>query len=377
MRPDRGRAEEIVLVRPLLPPPGQVLAAIREVFASGVLTNDGPRVRRLEGLLSERLGIPELAVCGSGTAAIQLACSALELTGDVIVPAVGFPATTQAVLRAGGRPVAVDIEDDYLTLDPAAVRAALTPRTCAILAVHTFGCPADVDALAALARSTGLPLIFDAAPCWGVTYRGRPLLAYGDVATLSLHATKLTHAVEGGAVLSTVRPVADAVRRLRNFGIGPDGARRAGGNGRMSEVHAAIGTVVLAQADAEVARRQTVRGWYLDALREVPWLRPYQLRPGAGPQVAAFPVRLLPGAPCDASRLCAELVGWGVHARTYLGGRYRIQPDGVPGYTPVADRAAGDTVCLPFWGALTQSQVARVIEALCAAAAAVPGRRAA
>src|SRR6185436_18567305 len=119
---------------------------------------------------------------------------------------------------------AVDIEDTYLTVDPDAVQAALSRRTCAILPVHTFGCPADIDALSAIAAAAGVPLVCDAAPGWGVHYRGRPLLGYGDVATLSLHATKLTHAIEGGAVIGNTREVAGAVRRLRNFGTGSGGA---------------------------------------------------------------------------------------------------------------------------------------------------------
>lgn len=217
-----------MVVRPLLPPWSTLSAAFHEVVESQILTNDGPRVRRLEALLSAELGVADLAVTGSGTTAIQLACSALELTDEVIVPAAAFPAISQAVLRAGATPVAVDIEDTYLTLDPDAVRAAITPRTCAILGVHTFGCPADVDELAAIADGANIPLVFDAATCWGIGYRGRPLLRYGDVATLSLHATKLTHSIEGGAVLGNAHPVADTVRRLRNFGSGATGALAAG-----------------------------------------------------------------------------------------------------------------------------------------------------
>src|SRR5207253_1241482 len=120
------------------------------------------------------------------TTAIQLACAALELTGDVIIPAAGFPAIPQAVLRAGATPVAVDIEETYLTIDPAAVRAAITPKTSAILPVHTFGCPANIDELQDIADDAGIPLVFDGATCWGVNYRGRPILSYGDVARLSL-----------------------------------------------------------------------------------------------------------------------------------------------------------------------------------------------
>src|SRR5437764_959857 len=150
--------DDLVLVRPVMPPSAAVGDAVAEVFDSRVLTNDGPRVRRLEKLLAAELGCAEVALSASGTTAIQLACAALGVTGEVLVPAAAFPAVCQAVLRAGGRPVGVDVDPDYLTLDPAAVRAAISRRTKAILAVHTFGCPADVGALGAIAAAAGIPL---------------------------------------------------------------------------------------------------------------------------------------------------------------------------------------------------------------------------
>lgn len=355
---------DIVLVRPVLPPPDAVGRAVAEVFTSRVLTNDGPRVRRLESLLAAELGIGGVAVSASGTTAIQLACAALDLTGEVLVPAAAFPAVSQAVLRAGGRPVGVDVEPEYLTLDPAAVRAALTPRTKAILAVHTFGCPADVDALSALAAAAGIPLVCDGATCWGVSYRGKPLLSYGDVATLSLHAMKLTHAVEGGAVVCQDTALAAKVRRLRNFGIGEAGALPAGTNARMSEVHAAIGALVLAESQGEIARRTEVRRRYEDGLAGIGWLEPVPFRPGAGPNVAAMAVRLFPDAPVAAAALCEVLHHHGVHARAYFAGRYRPRRLPRSGPAPVADAASAAIVCLPFWGGLTEQDIGRVIDAL-------------
>jgi dTDP-4-amino-4,6-dideoxygalactose transaminase len=356
--------DDIVLVRPVLPPAAAVGKAVAEVFTSRVLTNDGPRVRRFEKLLAAELGLSELAVCASGTTAIQLGCAALGLTGEVLVPAAAFPAVCQAVLRAGGKPVAVDVEPDYLTIDPAAVQAAITPHTRAILAVHTFGCPADVDVLAPIAAAAGIPLICDGATGWGVSYHQRPLLSYGDVATLSLHAMKLTHAVEGGAVLSPDRRITAKVRRLRNFGIGEAGALPAGTNARMSEVHAAVGTLVLAEARAEVTRRTMVRQVYEDGLRDVRWLRPVPFRPGAGPNVAAMAVRLDPDAPLNAGAVCEALQSRGVHARAYFAGRYRPRSLPRSGPAPVADAAAGSIVCLPFWGGLTEREITRVVDAL-------------
>jgi dTDP-4-amino-4,6-dideoxygalactose transaminase len=280
------------------------------------------------------------------------------------VPAAAFPAVPQAVWRAGCTPVAVDVEPGFLTADPQAVKAAITKRTSGMVVVHTFGCPADVDALWTIARKAGIPLIFDAATCWGITYRDRPLLSYGDVSTLSLHAMKLTHSVEGGAVMSTVREVADTVRRLRNFGVGPEGALRAGTNARMSELHAAVGAVVLDEADAEIRRRIRVRDWYLEGLRHIDWVQPVPFRPGAWPNVASLAVRLAPDAPVNAPALCAELMQYGVHARAYFTGRYRPRELAAAGATPVADELGVRIVCLPFWGDLKEADVMRVVDAI-------------
>jgi dTDP-4-amino-4,6-dideoxygalactose transaminase len=288
----------------------------------------------------------------------------LDLSGEVIVPAAAFPAVSQAVRRAGCTPLAVDVERTFLTLDPDAVEAAITERTQGIVAVHTFGCPADVDALWTIARKHGIPLIFDAATCWGITYRDRPLLSYGDVSALSLHAMKLTHSVEGGAVMSTVRELAERVRRLRNFGTGPEGALPNGTNARMSELHAAVGAVVLGEADTEIVRRTRVRELYNDGLRQIDWLRPVPFRPGAWPNVAAMAVRLRSDAPVDAPTLCAELMKVGVHARAYFTGRYRPCDLAQAGPVAVADGLGKRIVCLPFWGGLTEPDVARVVDAI-------------
>ncbi|MEV4315443.1 DegT/DnrJ/EryC1/StrS family aminotransferase [Actinocrispum sp. NPDC049592] len=356
--------DPIVLVRPVLPALEKLRAALDEVLRSGVLTNDGSRVRAFEALLSARLGIPELAVCGSGTTAIQLACNALRLDGEVIVPAAAFPAVSQGVWHARCTPVTVDVDPSFLTLCPEAAQAAITERTTGILAVHTFGCPADIDALWTVARNAGVPLIFDAATCWGITYRDRPLLSYGDVSTLSLHSMKLTHSVEGGAVMSTVREVADAVRRLRNFGVGVEGAWTAGTNARMSELHAAVGAVVLGEADNEIRRRIRVRDWYLEGLRHLEWIQPVPFRPGAWPNVASMAVRLTPDGPVNAPALCAELMRYGIHARAYFTGRYRPRGLATAGPTPVADELGTRIVCLPFWGGLKENDVLRVVDAI-------------
>jgi dTDP-4-amino-4,6-dideoxygalactose transaminase len=151
---------------------------------------------------------------------------------------------------------------------------------------------------------------------------------------------------------------------LRNFGSGADGALPSGTNARMSELHAAVGAVVLGDAPAEIARRSAVRELYRQALEDIDWLRLCDFRPEAGPNVAALPVRLAPDAPLDAEGLCNALLRHGIHARAYFAGRYRVRRLKKAGPTPRADEAARRIVCLPFWGGLTESDIARIVAAL-------------
>ena len=223
-RPGGAESEPYVpLVQPFLPPLDRMLPLLEEIWARGRVTNDGPVQRRLEAALQDQLGWQNVVATANGTLALQLACRSLGLDGEVIAPAFTFPATLQALLWNSLVPVLVDVEPDHLTIDVNAVSAAITPRTTAIVAVHTFGHPADVLALQKVADRYGLALVYDAAPAVGVRVYGQTITAFGDVSAMSFHATKVMHTVEGGAVATPHSWVAESVRRLRNFGLGESG----------------------------------------------------------------------------------------------------------------------------------------------------------
>jgi len=350
----------ITVTRPTLPPFDEYVALLQGIWTRNHLTNAGPLVVELEQRLAEHLGVKHCLFVSNGTIALQLAFRALELAGEVITTPFSYVATTSSIAWEGCTPVFADVEPGTLTLSAERAAAAVTSRTSAIVATHVYGNPCDVDALSDLARRRGLRLVYDAAHAFGTSYRGRPLSAYGDVATLSFHATKLFHTVEGGAVVTDDDEIARRVAYLRNFGH--DGYERFQGigiNGKNSELHAAMGLCLLPRVPAIVAERRTLSLRYDAALagrRDV--ARP-EIRAGTAYNYAYYPVLL----PHDAAVRAAQrhLESNGVLSRRYfypsLSGAL---PYVAPGDVPVARDAAERVLCLPLFTGLAVDQVDRI-----------------
>ena len=350
----------ITVTRPTLPPFEEYLALLEGIWTRNHLTNAGPLVVELERLLAEHLGVKHCLFVSNGTIALQLVFRALELAGEVITTPFSYVATTSSIAWEGSTPVFADVEPDTLTLSAERAAAVVTSQTSAIVATHVYGNPCDVEGLAELARSRGLRLVYDAAHAFGASYKGRALSAYGDVATLSFHATKLFHTVEGGAVVTDDDEIARRVSYLRNFGH--DGYERFQGigiNGKNSELHAAMGLCLLPRVPAIVAERRALSQRYDAALtgrRDV--ARPV-IRAGTAYNHAYYPVLL----PNDTAVRAAQrhLEANGVLSRRYfypsLSGAL---PYVAPGDVPVARDAADRVLCLPLYTGLAFDQVDRI-----------------
>jgi dTDP-4-amino-4,6-dideoxygalactose transaminase len=232
--------------RPNLPDKRAILERIAGVLDSNWLTNGGPLVAEFERRVAAETGVKHCIATSNGTAALELVIRALGLAGDVIVPAYTFIATAHALAWHGVRPVFCDVDPATHTLDPEQVARMIGPRTAAILGVHLWGRACDIDALAAIARQHGIPLLFDAAHAFGSTYQGRPIGSFGACETFSFHATKFVHCGEGGAVVTNDDRLAERVRLLRNFGFaGYDRVTSIGINAKLSELSAAVGLTSL------------------------------------------------------------------------------------------------------------------------------------
>ena len=351
----------IPLVRPFLPPLDRLLPLLQEIWARGHVTNDGPVQRRFEAALADRLEWQNVVATANGTLALQLACRALGLDGEVIAPAFTFPATVQALLWNGLIPVLVDVEPEHLTIDMDAVSAAVTTRTTAIIAVHTFGHPADVLALQKIAERHGLALVYDAAPAVGVRIDGEPVTNFGDVSAVSFHATKVMHTVEGGAVVTPHDRVAETVRRLRNFGLSDsEPALPAGTNAKLNELQAAMGLLGLDELASEITSRADSMQLYSALLAGIPGIRVLEHAANVQPNYAYAIVRLRADGRPMADLVHRRLQEARIDSRRYFARRFQVAKELPRRDTPVADAAARDVLCLPLWAGIPRQVIQRV-----------------
>lgn len=240
---------------------------IEGIWQNQWLTNNGPLVNELELRLKEYLNLNHLLYVSNGTIALQIAIKALELKGEIITTPFSYVATTSSIIWENCEAVFVDIDQDTFNIDPALVEAKITKKTTAILATHVFGNPCDVEALKIIADKHNLKIIYDAAHCFGSTFKDKSLFEYGDISTTSFHATKLFHTIEGGAVISQDPNLIKKMSYLRNFGHdGPEVFNGIGINGKNSEFHAAMGLVNLKHLDSILETRKAISEVYDSAL---------------------------------------------------------------------------------------------------------------
>ncbi|WP_031435255.1 DegT/DnrJ/EryC1/StrS family aminotransferase [Methylomarinum vadi] len=257
----------INVTKPFLPPQEEYKQYIDEIWQRAWLTNNGPLVNELELKLKKYLNLKHLLFLNNGTMALQLAIKALNLTGEIITTPFSYVATTSSIVWQHCKPVFVDIDSKTLNINPQLIEQAITPNTSAILATHVFGNPCDIDAIEAIAKKHNLKTIYDAAHCFGTTYKGESVLNYGDISCISFHATKLFHTIEGGAVATQKPELLEKMAYLRNFGHnGPYEFNGVGINGKNSEFHAAMGLCNLNYIEAILDKRKK------DSLRYDKWL---------------------------------------------------------------------------------------------------------
>ncbi len=356
--------DPIYVTRTFLPPRAEYDAWLDKVYTSHVLTNNGPVHRELEETLRKRFDVPYLKLMTNGTLAIQLAIRALGVKGKIITTPFSYVATTSAILWEGCEPVFVDIDPQTCCIDPNLIEAAITPDTRAILATHVYGIPCDVEAIDAIAKKHGLKVIYDAAHAFDVTYKGKSILAWGDASTLSFHATKLFHTVEGGAVILHDEEADHRLRLLRSFGHIGDEHYCLGMNAKMSEVHAAMGMAVLPHVEECIRQRKELDASYRLVLKELP-VRMLPNCPDTTHNYAYFPVFFSAGE--VRRRVQEELEGIGIFSRRY----FYPSLDQLPYVTSppmAASEVAADTaLSLPFYPGLpthVPATIAQVIRGI-------------
>ena len=351
----------IYVTMPSLAPLAEVDAYLAGVWESGIMTHNGPLVQRFERDFAAWSGLPHLVAVANGTLAIQLALRALDLPpgSEIITTPFTFIATLSSILYEGFKPVFVDIDPETFNLDPAKLEAAITPRTAAILPVHVFGNPCDVQTIDAIARRRGLKVVYDAAHAVGVKVGGRSVLAYGDVSATSFHATKLLNTSEGGGIFAADGRVDRILRELRFFGY--DDRKmvvRIGTNAKMTEVNAAIGLANLKYMEKVLADRHVKYALYKDILSGSDALTFQKL--AAGCNHSYFPVVFRSeSALLQVDKALREA---NVFARRYFWPSVNTYGAVVPdaGSCPSSESLAARILCLPLYGSLPADDI-RVI----------------
>lgn len=345
----------IPVTKPFLPPLATYQAYIERVWQRNWLTNNGPLVSELEMSLKEELGVDHILFMSNGTIAIQIAIKALGLSGEIITTPFSYVATTSSIVWEGCTPVFVDIDEQSLNIDPTQIEAAITERTSAILATHVYGNPCEVEAIQKIADRHGLRVIYDAAHCFGTTYDDRSVLTYGDVSTISFHATKLFHTTEGGAVVTKEPNLLQRMAYMRGFGHdGPDKYNGVGINGKNSELHAAMGLCNLPFAKEIIAKRKSDHARY-DYWFSGKGLRKPVVTAKATSNCAYYPVIFPTEEQCV--RVFEKLKGHQVFARRYfypsLSELDYVKAQPVPVTTDIAARV----LCLPLYYQITEEEI--------------------
>lgn len=351
--------KNIYVTMPTLAPLEEVTELMKGIWASGIMTHNGPLVQRFEKECAEKFGIPQMVTCTNGTIGLQMAIRALRLKGEIITTPFTFIATINSILWEGCTPVFVDIDPDSFNIDPKKIEEKITYHTVGIMPVHVFGNACDIEAIDAIAKQHNLKVIYDACHAVGVNYKGQSIFNYGDISVTSFHATKMLNTTEGGGCFTKDKELDEKLRRIRFFGfenhadIVEDGT-----NGKMTEVHAAVGLANLKYLDAALADRKRKYAIYKDALSADKSLSFQKISEDCN--YSYFPVVFSSEEAC--LDVISRLNEQHVFPRRYFYPSVNTFTKLVP-YCPmpVSEDIASRILCLPLYYTLSEEDIQRII----------------
>lgn len=360
----------IYVTSPLLPPLEDFTFLLKEIWESKMLTNNGNFHQKLEEELAKYLKVPYLSLFTNGTLPLITALQAMRITGEVITTPFSFVATTHSLWWNGIKPVFVDIEPETCNLDPSKIEAAITPRTTAIMPVHVYGKPCKTKEIQEIANKYGLKVIYDAAHAFGVEINGESILNFGDMATLSFHATKVYNTLEGGALVVHDEQTKKRIDYLKNFGFASETEVVAPGiNSKVDEVRAAYGLLNLKQVDHAINSRRKVAIRYRDELQGVKGITFFNDIPGVRHNYSYFPIFINAeeyGMTRD--ELYFKMKEHNVFGRRYFYplistfSTYRGLDSANPDNLPIATQMSNNVICLPMHHALSENEVEYILQ---------------
>jgi dTDP-4-amino-4,6-dideoxygalactose transaminase len=361
----------IFVTKPYLPPLEEFIPYLEKIWESRVLTNSGPYHQQLEKELCRYLGVEHIALFTNGTIALITALQAMRITGEVITSPYSFVATSHSLLWNGIRPVFVDIDPETLNLDPTKIESAITPQTTAIMPIHCYGHPCDVNAIQKIADRYNLKIIYDAAHAFGVSAQRGSVLKHGDLSVLSFHATKVFNTFEGGAIVCPDAATKERIDHLKNFGFVDEVTVVAPGiNGKMSEFSAALGLLQLEYVDYVIKQRKEIDAAYRQRLSRIAGIRCIGNSGEERQNYAYFPIIVEGQYPLSRDDLYFALKDRGIYSRRYFYPlisefpMYRGLASAGQKNLPVATDASARVLCLPIYPELSESQLAEIVETI-------------
>lgn len=363
--------EPIYITRPLLAPLKQIRKKIKEIWKSKWLTNMGIQHQKLESRLLKYLDVQNLTLFCNGTLALEIACRALELKGEVITTPFTFPATVNSLFINRLKPIFCDIKINDFTINSDEITELITPNTSAIMPVHVFGNPCDIEKIAKIARNNNLHVIYDAAHCFGVEYKGKGIGNFGDISMFSFHATKIFHTLEGGALTYNNSELKDTFYLLKNFGINKKNIEEIilpGTNAKLNELQAAIGLINLSLIKTEIEKRKYLSSIYRENLKEVEGIKLVNEKKDVKYNYQYFPI-LIDESQFKFNRdhVFEYLKKFNIFSRKYfypLCTDYQFLKAYIPSNIPNAEKISNQILCLPLYGELTPKDVKQICDVL-------------
>lgn len=359
--------KKILVTVPSLPELEEFMPYLEKIWDSKWLTNNGSFHQQLEAELACFLGVKYVSLFANGTLALVTALQALKITGEVITTPYTFVATANSLIWNNLKPVFVDVDPVYGNLDPEKIEAAITPQTTAILPVHVYGNPVDVNRIQAIAEKHDLKVIYDAAHAFGVQFEGQSLLNHGDLSILSFHATKVYNTMEGGAIISHDLESKTHIDHLKNFGFVNETTVVAHGiNSKMNEMQAALGLLQLKHHETNIAKRFEIAQIYHKGLSSVKGIRTQPDHPGlTNFSNGYFPIFVSNDYGTSRDELYFYLREQDIFARRYfypLITKYAAFSETSQGLNfPVAERISEEVICLPIYPSLDHADVENII----------------
>ncbi len=353
----------IPVTKSFLPPIEEYMAQVQRAYKNNWLTNRGELVIELEHKLMDCLELKEAKILcmNNGTIPLQIALKLLGNGGEIITTPFSYVATTAAIVWEHCTPVFIDIHPNYLTIDEDKIEAAITPRTTCILATHVFGNPCNVEAIEAIAQKHNLKVIYDAAHCFGVKYKGKSIFEYGDISTCSFHATKIFHTGEGGAIFCKDKELLNKIFLFHSFGHIGDQYYQLGVNGKMSELQAAMGLAVLKYMGPIIAKRKVNFEYYEALLKDE--FQTMLIRENTVYNYSYIPYIL--NSETQLKQILERLTAIHVNARRYFYPSLNTLNFYSNGFgCPVSEKISSSILCLPNYHELLESEIGTICKQL-------------